>query len=566
MCAALDAQQRGALLSRAADAGRGHIIGFGHLRMDVGWPVDWHRALRPGARWSEELHHSRALDELGRCGDVKWTWELSRSPHVFDWVRAAVIDPAGPHGERLGALFEGFVAQCPPGRGVQWASGQEVALRALVWMWAAAMLDPGAAGWAALVKVMEMSGAHLARHAGFAQRAVPNNHVLSEALALWALGELCWWAEGAPAWREAGRGAFLEAARAQHLDDGGYCQSSHTYHRLASHLILWASQLFAAQDEELREVAQPIMSRTVGYLVASMDAGSGRLPAWGAVDGALLCPWTACDYSDMRPLISALLRAIGQPAAFEPGPWDEEAGWLALPAPASPVMSAPRVAASCHLPSSGLIIKRVDGGTFAALRCGPHRTPFGQADLGHVTLWSGGREIVCDPGSYCYHDLGGLHEYMHGHLSHNMPHVVGGSAGYIKSGRWSWLRAPRGSGSWHGDDMWMSWGADGVAWERSVSATACGWRVCDRGRRVWGRAVEARWTLDDAPWALDGARVVDQASGASVRVRADSGDVVMRLERGGRSRRYLELEPAWVLVVRVERCGAALELVTEVEA
>jgi hypothetical protein len=143
---------------------------------------------------------------------------------------------------------------------------------------------------------------------------------------------------------------------------------------------------------------------------------------------------------------------------------------------------------------------------------------------------------------------------------------VGGSAGYIKSGRWSWLRAPRGSGSWHGDDMWMSWGADGVAWERSVSATARGWRVCDRGRRVWGRAVEARWTLDDAPWALDGARVVDQASGASVRVRAASGDVVMRLERGGRSRRYLELEPAWVLVVRVERCGAALELVTEVEA
>jgi hypothetical protein len=548
----LDEGARDAVIRRAEAANSGQIRGFGHLEMQLGWPIDWHRAPRAGQRWSAEIHHTQALQEMTRCGDVKWTWEIGRSPHVFDWVRAATLDPAGAHDRLLGDYLVGFVAQCAWRRGVHWASGQEVALRVMAWMWAAALGVLDDAGWDALVKVMLASGHHLARHIGFARRAVPNNHLMAESLALWMLGLMCPWAPDAASWAASGRCTFLHTLRTQHLNDGGYCQSSHTYHRLALHLTLWAFLLFE-DDAELAQAARAVCVGATDYLAAFMDHATGQVSAWGALDGALLNPWTECAYGDMRPVLGAMRRAVGGGAAFEAGLWDEESLWFM--GPGLDRAPAPLWAGSSRWPASGLLVRRLDVRTFGVLRAGPQRLPFGQADQGHVSLWWSGREVVCDGGSYCYNDALEVHELLHGPAGHNAPRVVGGDGGYRRIGRWSWWRAPAARGVWRGMEMVATWEADGVSWERVVSAEPDGWRVVDRASGVAGRAVVTRWLLDGAGWRVDERGARDEA-GARIEVRGGQ----VRIEPAVRSRRYLELEAASALIV--ESAGETIEVVT----
>lgn len=570
LCSLWGASERAAVLERAERAGRGELRGFGHLWMARGWPVDWHSTARRGVRWSDTIHHTRALDEMTRCGDVKRVWELDRSPQVFDWVRATAVTGDQAHGERLGEYIASFEAQCPWRCGVHWASGQEVALRALVWLWGAALLEIGEAGWRALTRVMLASGHHLARHLDFARRAVPNNHVLSEALGLWVIGSLCGWDEAAAEWQRVGRAVFLEACRAQHLADGGYCQSSHTYHRLALHLLLWAHRLFGDEDGELDTLTRDIIDRAGPYLLSMMDEVSGEMSNFGAVDGSLLNPWTECAYGDMRPVLGALDGLRGEAPAWGRGLWEEEAWWFAgRPLDARP--AARRSATSARWSASGLMVHRVDGRTFGVLRAGRQVLPFGQGDMGHVSLWYGGREIFIDSGSYSYNEDLHYHEYLHTTLAHSSPRVVGADGGYKRLGRWSWVAAPELECWWEDGAMVARWGADGASWERRVEATATGWRVVDRGRGLRGRAVRIGWLLDGVGWAMEGGECVERETGHRVRVEAwscvaklscvkglDNGRAVA----GWRSRRYLEREAATVLEVDA-RGGDALELVTE---
>src|SRR5262249_14898383 len=146
-----------------------------------------------------------------RPGDVKYIWEVARFPHAYHMTRAAMFFPgrAPQYASALQKQIDGFIAANPPGFGIHWASGQEVGFRLLSWLFAMDVLLSRVGDSAhaeAVVSDALLAGArHIDEHLDYARIAVYNNHLLSEALALFAVGVLLPEASESVRWRGLGR-------------------------------------------------------------------------------------------------------------------------------------------------------------------------------------------------------------------------------------------------------------------------------------------------------------------------------------------------------------------------
>jgi asparagine synthase (glutamine-hydrolysing) len=167
------------------------------------------------------------------------------------------------------------------------------------------------------------------------------------------------------------------------------------------------------------------MERSLDFLYAQQNPGDGRLPNFGANDGALPSVLSTCDYGDFRPLLQALSVVTRGERLYEPGPWDETAAWIAGPAAlAAPLR--PRARRSASFAASGYhVLRGGDPSSFAALRCGTLRDRFSQIDMMSLDVWWRGHNVLVDAGSYLYNGPQRWHELFAGTSSHNTVQIDG---------------------------------------------------------------------------------------------------------------------------------------------
>ena len=72
---------------------------------------------------------------------------------------------------------------------------------------------------------------HIERNLDYAHKAVYNNHLLSESLALYLVSHFLPNVPESQRWRDKGRSILEKEAERQCYPDGGYIQQSHNYHR-----------------------------------------------------------------------------------------------------------------------------------------------------------------------------------------------------------------------------------------------------------------------------------------------------------------------------------------------
>jgi len=246
------AADRSRIVEVARASAEGNVLSFSHEVRRCGNPIDWHRDPVTGQRTSSHLHWTKAMSTVR--GDVKDLWEMARFPHAYAMARAATFQPELRHelGQALARQIDGFIAENPFGRGVHWASGQEIAFRLFAWTFALPTLLLGVADDELLADMaghVHESGVHIARHVEYARRATYNNHLLSEAAALLLVAFLLPGAPRSPAFAKLGRELFDEGVRRQFYDDGGYIQQAHNYHRVALQDLLWAVAVLGAGGE-----------------------------------------------------------------------------------------------------------------------------------------------------------------------------------------------------------------------------------------------------------------------------------------------------------------------------
>lgn len=418
---------RARLRDLAGEARRGRILAFGRWIADYGDPIDWNLNPRTGERWSPAVHWSAVLRDEPRVGDVKHTWEAGRFPQAFLFARAAAFDlDAEANAKALGSQVRAFVSNAPFPYGVHWNSGQEIAIRWMAWHFALSALDALGADVRALVTFLvrraHRCGAHVEANFDYVRKAVYNNHLLTEAWALLYYGELT----GERRWRDAGVEELTRQASRQVYLDGSYVQQSHNYHRVAVNTYLLACRTVEASGARAPAEWRGALSRSLDFLHAHQNPQDGRLPNYGANDGAEILPLSSCDFSDFRPVLQTTSLYVRGERLYEPGPWDEHAAWL-LGAPALEAPLRPRPRTSVSFADTGHHVLRCDEpGTFATFRCGTLRERFSQMDMLHLDLWWKGQNVLVDGGSYQYNGADQRwHDYFLRTASHNTLTVDG---------------------------------------------------------------------------------------------------------------------------------------------
>jgi hypothetical protein len=580
--AAWDNQAETTPLVISEQVAQGRLRYFEHATAHIGFPPDWHRNPFTGERAAADLHWSRIGDF--DCGDIKVIWEPSRFAITYALCRAYWRTGDESYIELFWRAVEDWRAKNPPQQGPNWKCGQETAFRLMAWCFALyAFIDAQAttaARVAQLAQMIAVSAERIAANLDFAlsQR---NNHGVSEAAGLYTAGALFPEFKAADDWQHTARAALEAQGRELIYDDGAFTQHSLNYHRVMLHDYLWTVRLGDLLHEPFSDELKRRLGKAGDFVYQLQDEASGRVPNYGANDGALVLPLNNCDYQDFRPVTQATHYLIHQARCYAAGAWDEDLLWLFGPqALAAPVNSTPR--ADLRAECGGYYTLRSPAG-FAFVRAANFKDRPAQADMLHVDLWWRGENIAVDAGTYSYNAPAPWNHELARTAYHNTVSVDGCDQ-MARAGKFLWLpwlhgcmkNYERSAGGhlvyWQGEHNGYHRLKSSVTHRRAVLRIGdeC-WLVADELASQSDHDYRLHWLFADLPFEWDeaqrrltlhaaagayAARLLDlSGEGRCTIARADS-----RSARGWRSAYYFDREPA--LSIDLQRRAATARFIT----
>ena len=469
----------------------GRLTYFSRLSADLGFPFEWFSNPFTGSRVNAGRHWCDRSDFESDQGDIKFIWEPSRFAWVYDLVRAYAVTGNDRYPRGFWTLVESWRRANPPNMGPNWQCGQECSLRTFALCFGLlAFWDAPATTAERVAMVAEMIATHAARIEANIEFALSqrNNHALSEAAALYTVGTLFTEFRKAVHWKRRGKALLEGEAPRQIYDDGSYIQHSMNYHRVMLHDYLWVLRLAELNGDRFSSELTDRLAKATDFLYQMQDGVSGRVPNYGANDGALVFPLTSCDYLDYRPVLQAAHYQLHRRRLYETGAWDEALLWLfgETGAKAS-VEPPPRRSTECH--AGGYYTLR-GSESWAMIRCHTFRERPGQCDMLHLDLWWRGRNILRDSGSYSYNSPPPWRHHFGSTSAHNTIRIDGRNQ-MIKGPRFMWFDWTRARFLEHRRDAENDterWRGEHYGYQR-----ACG--VVHR--REVRRSGETRWTIVD---------------------------------------------------------------------
>jgi hypothetical protein len=388
--------------------------------------IDWHREPVSGIR--APLRFYRDIDTLDPAlvGDVKHIWELNRCNFLVTLGRAYAATGQREFYEGWKRIVTSWIDSNPYNIGVNWESSLELAIRAVNWLWSAALFSPeltkDAETRGRLMRALYLHGRHIERHISY--YFSPNTHLTGEALGLLYIGKAYPALSGAGRWAKTAEDILETELRKQILPDGGYFEMTTWYHKYTVDFYLNYLLLSRRPDEETRT----IIRRTVRH-IALLAAPDGTIPLIGDSDGGRLL-FLSSSKTDVRGscCTAAVMLEDGELKSLCGGRFEEEALWLlggdgmkrfdelnaAAPVPAHSIN-----------PDTGLFCFRNGIGpedTAMIIDCGPHgwkNCGHAHADLLSFVLYSGGIPVIVDPGTFTYSGSRRIRDGSRSSMRHN---------------------------------------------------------------------------------------------------------------------------------------------------
>jgi hypothetical protein len=461
---------------RIADEVCRHEIEFFGTRFCFGERIDWHADPVTRAPWPRAYHADVPVHGGNRgFGDVKYVWELNRHQFLVDLAKIALIDRSVRHADALRRLLEDWLHEVPYATGAPWACALEPAFRAWSWMWAyhllraAGPLDPGFhLTW---LTGFYDHGRFLYRH--LETYSSPYNHLIGEASALFALGILFPEFREASAWVRRGRSVLESTVDSQFHEDGGSVEQSTFYHHATLGFYLLAALLGQRNGVHLSGSIWAAIERGIAFSMWMMQP-DGRVPRIGGADDGKPIRLEHLRFYDFRPYLAIGAVLFSRPDfKHAAGRFWEDALWLLGRGGARRFEEAPagRPAVSVILPESGYHVARSEWSAdadYLCFDCGPQAgglrqddvpsAAHGHADCLSVTVALGGREVLVDPGFFCYNGDPAWEVHFRRTLAHNTIVVDGADqARHVSKMVWTRTYTAR----------WEAWDTGaGVAWAR----------------------------------------------------------------------------------------------------
>jgi hypothetical protein len=414
----------------------GRIPVFG-TEIDYGTVVAWRRdPLRDIETPRKYFRFIPYLDLLA-CGDHKWIWEINRHQHLVLLAQAFAITGSTAYFDEAVRQLEHWWTDNPFQRGINWTSALEVGFRALAWIWIWHLLGPQMSSG-----LQQRFLAQLYRHGLYLQYNLsiyfsPNTHLLGEAIALHAIGRLFPEFPRSKYWRELGHEIVRDQMTAQVKSDGSHFEQSTYYHVYALDFFL----LHAVLEDVTDDYRNGLLRMT--EFLASIVNANGDLPLLGDDDGGRVFHPFGKRTQFARGTLAAASLILDKPVLpYSKRDVEEVALWWLGPEKCTQLGRSAVPRHSRVFTDSGLVVMnrgdvsvRFDAGPF-----GPWSAGHSHSDTLSLVMWSGGQEILVDPGTYTYTDLQ-WREIFRGTVAHNTVRIDGKDQA-VAAGAFRWINKP----------------------------------------------------------------------------------------------------------------------------
>ncbi len=331
--------------------------------------------------------------------DIKDVWEPARFGWAMVLARAYFLTRDEKYAQGFWHYFHIFTQSNPAYLGINWTSGQEVAIRliCLIFCWQIFLHSPTTteSHSSILSRVLVEHAERIPATLIYA-RSQQNNHLLSEAAGLFTAGIFLSDHPKAEHWRKIGKKWFYQAILEQIGDDGEYAQHSSNYHRLMLQLAVWMDFCHRISGEKLPASVSERIALATRWLIDHMHAENGKMQNLGHHDGANFLLLAQDDKHGYKSIAQAASHAFLGKSCLQSGAWDEMSLWLGL-------MPSPTNIEQYHFSTADEEIK--NGELRCFLRAKEYTNRPAHADQLHADIWYAGENIACDCGTYRYTDI-----------------------------------------------------------------------------------------------------------------------------------------------------------------
>lgn len=435
---------------------------------ELGHPPQWNRDPLTGK--VAPLQAAATLDYRDErlVGNIKFLWEPNRHLHIPRLAQAYALTGDPVFANAVREHIDSWIAQCPPGRGANWTSSLELAIRLINWSIAWQLLGGyGSALFADAegrefrsrwLQSVYLQTRHITRH--LSRFSSANNHLIGEAagvcVAAWTWP--CW--SQMRLWGAECKQILFDEALLQNAEDGGNREQAFAYQQFVLDFLLIAGLAARAAHEDFPPVYWERIERMMEFIASMMDC-AGNVPMVGDADDGYvvqLAPVSRGSGAN-SPLNRSYRSLLTTGAAlFERADFarkvealDDKTRWLLSP---ERLASFERLAGSAgptiarrEFPQSGYYILGsgfdgpdevrmvVDAGPLGYLSIAAH----GHADALSIVLNVGGEEVLVDPGTYSYHTEPEWRRYFRSTRAHNTV-LVDDTDQSTQGGNFMWSR------------------------------------------------------------------------------------------------------------------------------
>lgn len=428
-----DAPLRAAIAEAAAGVIAGSFEALGRR-----WPEEqvrgfpaalWRLDPVTGGQWPgpETYTHDIDFRHDGSRGDIKYVWEINRLQQLMPLASHVALTGDAAALAAIERIIASWYDANPPFRGVGWASGIEVALRAISLVFAAALIGDrlSRASGEQLGRILSASAFWLDRFPSLHSSA--NNHRIAELSGLYLIG-LSRGDEPAAA-----RTGLIAETLKQILPDGAGAEQTPTYAAFSAEMAL----LCALAARQAGRPFPPEFDQRLGKFAEFIGwFGEAPAPALGDDDEGRVLTLLQSEPGYARSVAAGIAGYL-----HTPGPDTGDFRALVFGKPPGP---AARPKQLRTFPDGGLSVWHgrqngrdarltFDHGPLGYLSIAAH----GHADALSVTLSLDGEPVLVDPGTYLYGSGGDWRSWFRSTPAHNTLNLEGISQSTM-SGPFNW--------------------------------------------------------------------------------------------------------------------------------
>jgi heparinase II/III-like protein len=442
---------RDRLVSVADRVARHRLSFFGLVEADLGDPIDWNRDHESGRK--APLRFAPLVDyrDCRVVGDAKVVWEPNRHQHLVVLGRAYRATGEVRYASAVVEQLESWLEQCPFGRGMNWRSPLELAIRLINWVWTIDLIrESGLVVGKFRDRLREAIYLHLWEITRkYSRGSSANNHRIGEAGGVFIATSYFRDLDDAGRWRRESAQILGEEIIAQTYSDGGSREQAVGYHAFVLQFFLLAAIVGCKTGEDFHASYWSRVERMVEFLGTLSEGGTAPPMIGDSDDGYVL---DLGDPHDLRALFSvgAVLFARPDFKAWA-GAYAEAARWLlggSGLAEFEAVASTPAAVllVSHAFPESGYYLlecghKGGDDCVSVVFDCGDlgfkSIAAHGHADALSFTLRAFGSDVFVDPGTYDYFSYPAWRGYFRSTRAHNAL-VVDGLDQSVMLGSFMW--------------------------------------------------------------------------------------------------------------------------------